>query len=145
MNPPDVSPVTPIPPCLVATTGQQLLDDIVVKELPCISTDRPDNSHTDLVIYTALLARIEVLEAENKKLQVQLGETKHSEKSFRLEDIQGNDELICFYTGFASFRIFEAFYEFLGPATQHLNYWGERESSHKRKRSRILDKKTSYS
>ena len=135
MNPPDVSPV---PPCLVATTGQQLLDDIVVKELPCISTDKPDNSHTDPVVYTALLARIEVLEAENKKL---LSETKHSKKSFRLEDIQGNDELICFYTGFASFRIFEAFYEFLGPATQHLNYWGERESSHKRKRSRILDTK----
>ena len=50
VNPPDVPPVTP-PPCLVATTGQQLLDDIVVKELPCISTDRPDNSHTDPVLF----------------------------------------------------------------------------------------------
>ena len=38
-------------------------------------------------------------------------------------------------------RIFEAFYEFLGPATQHLNYWGERERDHKRKRRRLLDAK----
>ena len=85
------------------------------------------SSDTDPFVYAALLARIEMLEAENKKLTVQLKESEQRKKTFRLEDIQYDDVLLfCFYTGFKSYRIFEAFYEFLGPATDHLKTTGEK-------------------
>jgi len=70
---------------------------------------------------------------KTKKLKVQLKESGQRKKVFRLEDVQYDDVLFCFYTGFTSYRIFEAFYEFLGPTTDHLNYWGEKERDHKRK------------
>jgi len=61
------------PPCLVAATGEQLLSNVVVNELPTTSTgDTPaDNSSTDTdpVIYAALLARIEMLEEKIKRLK----------------------------------------------------------------------------
>lgn len=103
---------------MFAITGQKLLDDIVVKGLPCTSTDRPDNSCSNPVVYTALLAQIEVLEAENKKLKF---------NSVRLNTVRKLlgwkiSKTMMDSSGFTSFRIFEAFYEFLGPATQHLNY-----------------------
>ena len=61
------------PPCLVAVTGEQLLNDVMVNELPTTTTEdtSADNSssNTDPVIHAALLARIEMLEAENKSLK----------------------------------------------------------------------------
>jgi len=130
-------------------TGEQLLNDVMVNELPTTTTEdtSADNSssNTDPVIHAALLARIEMLEAENKKLKVQLDEAKHSKKAFRLEDIQCDDRLVCFYTGFTSFRIFEAFYEFLGPATEHLTTGGKRRGNIKENGRDYWILKISYS
>ena len=42
------------------------------------------------------------------------------------------------YTGFASYKVLLAFYEFLGPAVDKLNYWGERNYTRKRQRKRKL-------
>ena len=49
---------------------------------------------------------------------------------FRLEDIQDDDYLIRFYTGFGSFMILMAFFEFLGPVSvvHELNFWGRKRS-----------------
>ena len=81
--------------------------DFCVHELP--STDSQakctfDSSDRN-VISEALLARIKVLEAENKKLR----EKQKERKYFRLEDIQHDDKLVSFYTGFVSFGILLSF------------------------------------
>ena len=60
---------------------------------------------------------------------------KESRSYFRIEDVQSE------YVFILSFKIFKAFFEFLGPTTEHLNYWGEKEGTHKRNRSRKLDTK----
>ena len=73
------------------------------------------------VCCVALLARIEVLEAENAQLK-----SEPQKAYFQLEDIEHDDNLVRFYTGFVSFSIFIAFFEFLGPVVNHLNYWGSK-------------------
>lgn len=67
----------------------------------------------------ALLSRIELLESENKKLQLDLKCQKP--KFFRIENISHN-ELVRFYTGFSSFEILQALFEFLGPGVSNLTY-----------------------
>ena len=42
------------------------------------------------------------------------------------------------YTGFPSYEVFLAFYEFLGPAVDELTYWGDKEFTRKRQRKRKL-------
>ena len=79
-------------------------------------------SISEVDVGTALLARIELLESETKKLK----EAPKRKHLFNIEDIQHDDKMILFYTGFVSFRIFSAFFEFLGPAVDHLNYWGSK-------------------
>ena len=74
------------------------------------------------MINAALMARIEVLEAENQKLKSQIESTKPM--FFRLENIRDNDALVRFYTGFVSYNVLVAFFEFLGPAVNHIHYWG---------------------
>ena len=135
-------PSTP-PPSYVTTIGEQLLDTgYQVHELPNINDDNdigdnvPDTG-TDHVVYTALLARIEYLEAENAKLKSVC--SQDSKKYFRIEDIKDDYKLVCFYTGFTSFKIFQAFFEFLGPAVEHLKYWGEKDGTRERNRLRKID------
>ena len=125
-------------PCSVATAEEVLLDSVMVSTIPALDDDvsTANDSDTnvdttdgsDPVIYAALLARIEYLQSENLKLSTQHRDSKHY---FRIEDIQSDDKLLCFYTGFTSFKIFMAFFEFLGPAKEHLNYWGEKTIPHK--------------
>jgi len=81
-----------------------------------MSADKPADSSADPVVYAALVAHIEMLESENKLLKDQAQRSTNTKKAFRLEDIKDDNDLVCFYTGFVSFRIFEAFCEFLGPA-----------------------------
>ena len=63
--------------------------------------------------------------------------TTHSENAqlshFRIETIQNDDKMVSFYTGFTSYMVFCAFYEFLGPAVDHLNYWGAKEVQQQRR------------
>ena len=89
----------------------------------------------DPVVYAALLAKIELLEAENLKLK-----KGQDEKFFRIESIMHDEKLMRFYTGFVNYKIFNAFFEFLGPAKEELNYWGAKEC-HGKKRSKKIDTK----
>ncbi len=43
------------------------------------------------------------------------------------ECLRHDDKLVQFYTGFTSFTLFLAFFELLGPAVDHLSYWGSKE------------------
>ena len=134
-----VSTGTSTPPPLHTTlVGQQLLanDSYEILELP--SETPPHEHNTDPTVNAALLARIEFLEAENTQL---LKATQHTRNELRIEDIQENDKLVRFFTGFASYTMFSAFFEFLGPAVHELNYRGEKEGARKRKRVRKLDPK----
>ena len=73
--------------------GEQLSTDISVHELP--NEDGLPQSSTEIVVNSALLARIEVLEAENAQLK-----SEPQKAYFRLEDIEHDDNLVRFYTGF---------------------------------------------
>ncbi len=97
-----------------------------------------EDTHKESEVMDAvLLARIEMLESENLKLRKESLTKQH----FRIEDIQDDDKLISFYTGFVSFMVFSAFFEFLGPVVHHLNYWGSKEKTSNRSRRRKLDSK----
>ena len=125
-------PITPDPvphQLLAAEMDEQLRTVYHVHELPSLEPLDPqetlDSQHQlpDSGSRTILQARIEVLEAENAQLKVQA-----TEKLFRNEDIQHDDKLVRFYTGFVSYMMFLAFSEFLGPAVERLQYWGSKES-----------------
>ena len=118
----------------IAEAGEQLETDYGVHELPC-ADNPPQQDSAGIVVSRALLSRIEVLEAENNLLRSQSRE-KHY---FRLEDIQHDDKLVSFYTGFVSFMVLAVFFDFLGPVVNHLNYWGEKEKVLQRHRKRKLD------
>ena len=92
---------------------------------------------TSIVVNTALLARIEALEAEKRRLEKD--ETLGARSKFRIEDIQHDDNLVRFYTGFISFFFLSAFFEFLGPVVNKLNYWGAQEGPRRYHRARKLN------
>lgn len=127
---PSSSTVSPI----IAAAGEQLDTDYQVHELP--GEKESSESSSTVLVNRALLARIEMLEAENMRLKE--GESKEK-KYFRIEDIQHDDKLVSLYTGFVSYVVFSSFYDFLGPATGHLNYWGSKEGSRVRKRKHKLN------
>ena len=133
---------------LTATAGEQLQSDYQVHELPV--DDESDSSslpaglqscshpQTEVLINTALLARIEYLEAENAQLKKECSPTT---AYFRIEQVKRDDLLIRFYTGFITYpyQIFLAFFNFLGPVVHKLNYWGSKEGSRIWNRRRKLD------
>jgi len=120
-------------PLFTATTGEQFCVDYNVHELPNESGDglsdvqstsalpsdissliesasslEIGSSNAEVLVNTALLARIEVLEAENRVLKYKKKKPGH----FRIEQIQHHDDLFRFYTGFISYDIFLAFMSF---------------------------------
>ena len=107
-------PVTPPPQYKIAQAGEQLETNYLVNELPGSSGMQPEECR---VINQALLTHLELLESEKKKT-----DSKKDKQYFRIEDIQHDDKLVQFYTGFTSFALFLAFFELLGPAVNHLNY-----------------------
>lgn len=122
---------------LSASIGEPLLSDYGVHELPGYDDNR------DIFLDTALAARIESLEAETEHLQSTLSTTKPT--YFRIQQISGNDALTRFYTGFASYEILLAFFEFLGPAVYKLQYWGNSERiTSRRRKSMKLDPLNQY-
>ena len=140
-------------PLLVAEVGEQLETDYLLYELPTddslstatssgalsspfSSVSASDNS-TRVLVDKALLSRIELLEAENKDLKFKL--SKMSRKTFSVEDVAGNDDLVKLYTGFTTYSVFLAFYEFLGSSVNELAYRGVSQRAHKRQRRRKLD------
>ena len=114
---------------------EQFLSDYQLHELP--SSHSPQSNSGGILVNTALLARIEALESENEQLK----KRKVEKCYFRIEDIQQDDKLVRFYTGFISFMVFLTFFEFLGPVVEHLNYWGSEEGIHQRHCTRKLDTK----
>ena len=106
--------------------GEVLLSDFSVHELPneCseeslleISTLSGECTSTNVIVHTALVARIKVLEKENKELRQQASSQC---KPFRLSCIAHSDSLVHFYTGFYSYKLLIAFFEFLGPVVHEL-------------------------
>ena len=77
-----------------------------------------------IIVNTALLAHIEYLQLTNKCLQDDLD--KQKPKHFRFEIVMHNDKLVQFYTGFQSYELLIAFYEFLGPSVSNLKHWGSK-------------------
>lgn len=61
---------------------------------------------------------------KNAKLMEQLSglESELTRSHFRLANIKHNDSMVCFYTGFITFFALKSFYDFLGPAVNHLIY-----------------------
>lgn len=126
--------------------GEPLLSDYSVHELPSVSDESCPNSlsmsldnmlpnETEVIVNTALVARIEALEAENKALHHKLSSQKP--KHFRLENIASNDSLVRFYTGFQSYEILLLFFEFLGPSVNELHYWGSKSTTGRRRRMKL--------
>ena len=76
--------------------GEPLLSDYSVHELP----SQGEESNTA----TALSARVEYLEAETKHLKSRI-DSNEVQLFFRVEQIEENDSLIKFYTGFASYAL----------------------------------------
>ena len=99
---------------------------------PVTSEEFNTSESTEMELHAALLVRIKALESENTKLQ-------NISKNFRIEDIQDDDRMILFYTGFVSYTVFSAFFEFLGPAVNSLNYWGSKERVSGQRRSKKIN------
>ena len=117
------------PPLHTALVGQQFLtsESYEIHELPS-SVDtklQPQYEETDVTIGTALLARF--LGAENTQLKA----TQLIRNELCLEGIQHDDKLVRFFTGFTSYVMLTACFEFLGPAVHNLRYWGEKEGTRK--------------
>ena len=55
------------------------------------------------------------MESENKLKSAQL----------RISSVEYDDKMMQFYTGFTSYKLFKACFDFLGPAVENLNYWGQ--------------------
>ena len=109
------------------SVGESLLSgsDYGVHELP--STDDAMESGT------ALVARVELLEAEVQQLTSSVA-TRTETCYFRIEQISSDNSLVRFYTGFTSYLLLQNFYEFLGPSVHKLNYWGDMERKTNRRR-----------
>ena len=96
---------------LSVSIGEQLFSDYSLYELPNESAENESHS--------TLSARIDMLEAETKQLKASQRATP-----WRISCIAHSDKLIRFYTGFVSYEVLLAYYEFLGPSVHQ----GERRS-----------------
>ena len=126
---------------LSAPIGEALFSDYSVHELADVSgescpescsvssrdIDNQQQNETQVIVSTALVACIESLEAENQALQRKL--SSHKPKRFCLEMISHDDSLVRFYSGFQSYEILLAFYDFLGPSVSKLRYWGSKSTT----------------
>ena len=106
----------------------KFLKNLGVPEPTSVGSSVPVVSKENLVS-TALVACIEALEAENSRLKKVLSWKEGKKSHFSMEHIKQDDKLVSFYTGFHSYMVFMAFFQFLGPAVNKLNYWGMKTKS----------------
>ena len=70
---------------------------------------------------------IEALVKECELLRRKLVESESKLKSaqLRISSVEYDDKIIQFYIGFTSYKLLKACFDFLGPAVENLNYWGQ--------------------
>ncbi len=113
--------------------------DIFQNNISAFMRSAEENSsanHVQVVVNSALASQLESITVEKKTLEDELKITKNT--LFRIENIAHDDHLVSLYTGFISYEVFLAFYAFLGPATDNLQYWGSHGKGI-RKRKKKLD------
>ena len=81
----------------------------------------------------SLLARIELLESQLKQQPKTINRSY-----FLIEDIESDDKLVRFYTGFVSYSVFVKNFEYLGPVVENLTYWGSKKTQKSVQGSLIL-------
>ena len=123
-----------------------MADDYQVFELPDADGDtttetapepRPTVSGSKELISAGLQLQIEALQAENIKLKKRLATASKEGSDFGMDRIKHDDCLVAFNTGFKSYKGFLAFFQFLGPAVDELNYW-DKKGQTQQKRSKKL-------
>ena len=121
---------------MTVSIGEPLVTDYQVHELcddPPSDISTPikgltsSSSNSEILVNTALLAHIEVLESENKVLKEKVKTLESKRVHFRIENIAHDDKLVRLYTGFISYMVLLSFFEFLGPSVNELSYWGGRQ------------------
>ena len=122
------------------TTAQDKSMDVNTGE---VDDNRGDNSvktcEVNTLVSVALTARVEMLEAENRRLHKSTDPSK-IKPCLQIENIAHDDKLVRLYTGFISYMVLINFFTFLGPALNELSYWGGRkEQAHKRHRMTKLN------
>ena len=126
--PPPPSPLPLVHLPLVAFVGEQLDCDYLVHEFPCdpttsttlLDVTSAQSQEDSNLVNSVVTARIEALEAENASLKSSA--TKQKAVHFGIDHIKHDDRLVALYTGFSYYRIFLAFFLFLGPAANKLRY-----------------------
>ena len=117
---------------------------VIVHELPSECSEKSamdtsgisgiNESSTNVIVQTALVARIEAFEIENKALHHQLSSKS---KPFRLSVIAHSDYLVHFYTGFQSYDLLLTFFDFLGPVVNRLVYWWSKEKTSRKIKTKL--------
>ena len=130
----DLSSVSTLPPAKTTPIRKPYQTDFTVHELSLPSDDSYQLPSQDNV--TALKAQLELLQAENASLRKQ--KELKPVTAFRIEQIQHDDSLVRFYTGFITFQVLIAFFDFLGDVVNRLNYVGSKEGDRTRHRRRKL-------
>lgn len=124
-----------LPKSMIANVGEQLITDYQVYEIPEEHIDSACETNT-----AAMLDQIKTLEKGNNELTKKLDFFTKEKVYFKITDIAENDKLVKLYTGFQSYEILLAFFEFLGPSVSNLTYWGEEKRKTPQKaRKRSLD------
>ena len=57
---------------------------------------------------------------------------------FCIENVSKDDQLVTFYTGFKNYAALKSCYDYLGPASNNLMYWGSKEKGDGHGRNRAL-------
>ena len=132
---------------MCALVGEALFSDYSVHELPQESDDSipsssaemseaaPPSSDISVLVSAALVARVESIESGKCALASQLASQQPSK--FCIEEISHSDSLIHFYTGFHTYALLLAFFEFLGPSVNSLQYLGGK-SMYKKKHTKLF-------
>ena len=115
--------------------GASSADDYLREPMPDTEADpvtRDASVQTEKVLSVeerALLDRINELELEIKEIDRQ-----RSKQKFRIMNIKDDDSQVLYYTGFKSYDVFKAFFDYLGPAVNYLCYSSDKITSRKKNR-----------
>ena len=126
-----------------SSTGANLSDATFCSFTPCSSmhslspmlSSTPASADISTTVNVSLVARIQALEAENSGLHQQLSRTGKS--VFRIQQIAHDDSLVSLYTGFPSYEVLTAFFDFLGPAAHNLHYHGSKSKGKRRRKTKL--------